>query len=415
MAKSNYTTTVAIDAEHSLFHFYSLRNSKVVHSVRSYGGALFDTEFFDKFKLAVKDFVMENPANGVRKISVIIPDSAVLTDIIKIPNMKGFGQTKKTLDVTLDGLYRNYSELRLVSRVAMQNKQYTAYSIAAVQKRIASAIYTACSENKMLVDTLTYAANATISGVAQLNPKLKNTSYLFLDLKDTYARFVFVVSGRAVGSYSLPFGLEFLRKNEVVPEDMLFDHTLAELTVLNAREIAKSKKLTVLAPDAVFEEEETDTEESATEESATSEDEDNESDGTEDAELTAMAEAVGTGKQPIPKLFKKKARKLPKFMQREIPESAEGILYENFRIFEKWALTLIDGNEKLTELGKPEFVCVNIPEDISSVLDKVNEEAGESGISFTALSHGNSDSTVTSSLELYGGLFPKSISPAGKL
>jgi hypothetical protein len=415
MAQSNYTTTVAIDAEHSLFHFYSLRNGKVVHSVRSYGGALFDTEFFDKFKLAVKDFVMENPANGVRKISAIIPDSAVLTDTIKIPNMKGWGQTKKTLDVTLGSLYRNYSELRLVSSAVSQNKQYTTYSIAAVQKRIASAIYTACSENKMLVDTLTYAANATISGVTQLNPKLKSASYLFLDLKDTYARFVFVANGRAVGSYSLPFGLEFLRKTEVVPEDMLFDHTFAELSVLNARETAKSKRLTVLAPDAVFEEEETDAEESVAEESAVSEDEDTESDGTEDAELTAMAEAVGTGKQPIPKLFKKKARKLPKFMQREIPESAEGILYENFRIFEKWALTLIGGNEKLTEIAKPGFVCVNIPDDLAYVLNKVNEEEKENGISFTALPRGNADSAVTSNLELYGGLFPKSISPAGKL
>ena len=184
---------------------------------------------------------------------------------------------------------------------------------------------------------------------------------------------------------------------------------------MNAREIAKSKKLTVLAPDAVFDDEETDAEESVAEESTVSEDEDTESDGAEDAELTAMAEAVGTGKQPIPKLFKKKARKLPKFMQREIPESAEGILYENFRIFEKWALTLIDGNEKLTELGKPEFVCVNIPEDIAPVLNKVNEEAGENGISFTALSHGNEDSTIMSNLELYGGLFPKTIGSTGKL
>ena len=128
-----------------------------------------------------------------------------------------------------------------------------------------------------------------------------------------------------------------------------------------------------------------------------------------------MAEAVGTGKQPIPKLFKKKARKLPKFMQREIPESAEGILYENFRIFEKWALTLIGGNEKLTEIAKPGFVCVNIPDDLAYVLNKVNEEEKENGISFTALPRGNADSAVTSNLELYGGLFPKSISPAGKL
>ena len=47
--------------------------------------------------------------------------------------------------------------------------------------------------------------------------------------------------------------------------------------------------------------------------------------------------------------------------------------------------------------------------------DEINEEEKENGISFTALPRGNADSAVTSNLELYGGLFPKSISPAGKL
>ena len=85
MAQSNYTTTVAIDANTRYFTF--IPRNGVVHSVRSYGGALFNTEFFDKFKLAVKDFVMENPANGVRKISAITIHC--LTDTTKIPNMKG--------------------------------------------------------------------------------------------------------------------------------------------------------------------------------------------------------------------------------------------------------------------------------------------------------------------------------------
>lgn len=410
MAKQHDATAVAIDAEHSVFHFCSMHGGVITHSVKNYGGMLFDQEFFDKFKSAVKDFAAENPAEGIRKVSVIIPDAAVLTDVVKIPNMRGFGQTRKALGATLDGLYRNYRDLRLVSGVAMQNKQYTAYSIAAVQKHIAGAIYAACAENKMLVDTLTYAANATVGGVAQLNPKWKNASYLFLDVKDTYARFVFVGNGRAVGSYSLPFGLEFLRGGEVIQEDMLFDHTLAELAVLNAREIAKSKKLTVLATDAVFAEDEI-----GREAPGADGDEDVLPDETGDAESSAPPESAAGGKQPVPKVFKKKPRKLPKFMQREIPETQEGILYENFRIFVKWALTLIAGNEKLTEISRPAFVCVNLPDDLSPVLARVNEESGENGISFTALPHGNADRTVLSHLELYGGLFPKSINPAGKL
>ena len=39
-----------------------------------------------------------------------------------------------------------------------------------------------------------------------------------------------------------------------------------------------------------------------------------------------------------------------------IPETEEEFVYENFRIFVKWALTLLDGNEKFAEQGKPEAV-----------------------------------------------------------
>lgn len=416
MAKSDYLTTIAIDTERSTFHFYSMIGNDrgtIAHHIKNYTGGHFDEEFFKKFKLAVKEFTADVPSETVRKITVILPDSAVLTDTVKIPTMRGIGQTKKTLGVTLGGLYRNYSELRVLSHVAEQNRQYSTFSISAVQKRIVSSIYAACSENKLLVDTLTFASSAAIGGAVVLNPKLKNGSYVFLDLKDTYSRFVFVANGKATGFYTLPFGLEFLRKDKVTQEDMLFDHSYAELSVLNAREKAKSKKLTVMAFD---------TEPSDTDEELETEDEALE---TETEEIVAMVdeeteetetdEAANIRPQPTLKLFTRKSpRKLPKFMQREIPETQEGILYENFRVFVKWALTLIHENDRLIELGKPEFVCVNMPSELVGVLDKVNEETAENGITFTYLPYDNVESVVASNLELFGGLHPKQISSTSK-
>ena len=103
----------------------------------------------------------------------------------------------------------------------------------------------------MLADVLTYASASTVTAVSTLNPKWKNESYMFIDVKDIYTRFIFVAGGRAVGFYTLPFGLEFLSTPKYVQEDMLFDHSIAELTVLNAHERAKSKKLSVLSGDQV--------------------------------------------------------------------------------------------------------------------------------------------------------------------
>lgn len=463
MAKSLISTTISIDTDRSVFHFYSMignDKSTIAHHIKGYAGTRFDDDFFGKFKEAVKEFVADNPSESIQKITVVLPDNAVLTDAVRIPTMKGLFQTKKMLDVTLGGLYRNYSELRVSSYVAAQNRQYSTFAISAVQKHIISSIYAACSENKLLVETLTYASCAAVGGATLLNPKLKNGSYLFLDIKDVYSRFVFVANGKPVGYYALPFGLEFLRKPKVVGEDMLFDHSYAELTVLNASERARSKKLTVMSlgeeytdpaafasisenellpaegdegateDDEALEKESADTElaitdaeneeeddlaveEESVEEDIVAEEESDEDIEDEDEHTSEVIPALRP--QLNQKVFiRKSPRKLPKFMLREIPEDEEGIAYENFRVFVKWALTLIQGNEKLTELGKPEFVCVNLPEDLVSVIDKVNEESEENGITFTCLPVAESDKVVAANLELYGGLFPKQISSAGK-
>ena len=111
---------------------------------------------------------------------------------------------------------------------------------------------------------------------------------------------------------------------------------------------------------------------------------------------------------------KKTPRKLPKFMQRPIPETEEQIACENFRVFIKWALTLISSNEKITDLGMPEFVCVNIPENLAFLLAYANEEREESGIEFRAIRDTHIDPAVLSNLELYGGFYPKNIHPSNK-
>ena len=421
MQKLNHSTTIAIDAERSVFHFYSMignDKSTITHRIKSYSGGQFDESFFVKFKEAVKEFAQETPSEAVRKVTVILPDKAVMTDTIRIPTMKGSGKTKKTLEVTLRGLYRNYNDLHIVSHVAEQNKQYSTFAIAAVQKKIISSIYAACSENKLFVDTLTYASSAAVGGAVLLYPKLKNASYLFLDIKDEYSRFAFVANGKTVGYYMLPFGLEFLRDPRLEQEDMLFDHSYAELTVLNAREKAKSKKLTVMAFGEEFADAISDAEEESDElAEVVDSDEEIISDGEDIADEESETEDEGLeNARPLlnQKIFiKKSPRRLPKFMLREIPETEEGIAYENFRVFIKWALTLINENERLTELGKPEFVCVNLPKELMSVLDMANEEAEENGIAFACLPNEEEDA-ILSNLELYGGLFPKQITAIGK-
>lgn len=397
MPKINHMITIAIDATHSAFHFYSMigdDKQSITHQIKNYSGELFSDEFWEKFRTAVKDFTVYAPSETMRKITVLLPDSAVLTDTVKIPAMRGLGQAQKTLDNTLGGFYRNYSDLQVSAALVSQNKLYSIFAISAVQKRIAAEIYTACSENHLLVETLTYASSAAAGAVTALNPKLRKSSFLLLDIKDVYSRFVFVAGGKAVGCYTLPFGLEFLRKPKVTQEDMLFDHSYGELVVLNAKEKAKSKKLTVMAA-----EDEAEAEAEAEVETV--------------AEEVAPEENASPDKKPLKIFTRKLPRKLPKFMLREAPETREGVMYENFRVFVKWALSLITGNERLTSIGAPECVYVNLPSDMALVIDMANRE-GDSLVPFARLDFKSEDMVISNNLELYGGFCGAYIAASSK-
>lgn len=454
--KLDYHTTVEIDTRRSTIHSFTMVGndvSTVRHHIKSYTGAHFDDAFFARFKEIMTEFAADAPSESVRKITVIIPDNAVALDTVNVPTMRSKGAIKNALNITLGEIYKNYPDLKIQSHVSAQNRQYTTFSTAAVQKRILTAINSSCSENKLLAQDITYASAAAVSGALTLNPKLKGASYLLLDVKDTYSRFVFVVGGRAVGFYTLPFGLEFLSTPKYVQEDMLFNHTMAELTVLNAREKAKAKRLTVLAadepeiiepmpadaetaeiatdadpdPDDVAIEAEINAAEAENEEAkavaeaeaAENAEEEAEEEFEDGKDITAeIAEqfAMTVGHRiATPKYMPKKTpRKLPKFMQRPVPETEEEIACENFRVFIKWALTLVANNEKITDIGAPEFVCVNIPENLSFLLDYANAEKEENKLEFRRIRESAIDPSVGANLELYGGFFPKNIHISNK-
>ena len=98
----------------------------------------------------------------------------------------------------------------------------------------------------------------------------------------------------------------------------------------------------------------------------------------------------------------KAGRKLPKFMLRETPNSSEGYVYENFRIFVKWALNLIANNSRITALGEIDTVYVNLPEAYQFLFDMVKEEEAENKVKFLPLVAGG-----VNDLDLFGAFHVK--------
>ena len=395
-----YMSVIGIDSRRSVIHYYNVLGDNVEsvqHSVQNYAGAPFNEDFYKKLSEAFAKFVENEPSEEVRKIAFVVPDDIVALDQVNLPMLRSQKMLQNALNAKLGEIYLNHDNLTFCTYLAQKNRRYCTYSTAAIQDEVLKALYAACSENKMLADVLTYASASTATALSTLNPKWKNESYMFIDVKDIYTRFIFVAGGRSVGFYTLPFGLEFLAKPKYVQEDMLFDHTMAELTVLNAQERAKAKKLSILEGEQA-------TESVNLEEmmSANNEDEENEEENNgENAENAAN----GSNAPKVKVMAKKTPRKLPQFMQRPIPETDEDIAKENFRVFVKWALTLIQNNKKLVELGAPKFVCVNVPKTLQFVIDAANEEEAENGLPFVRFDLADENEDLAQNLELFGGLY----------
>lgn len=392
MASNN--TVFYIEPRNRAVHYFYMPNgekSRILHDVANYSGRHFEREFFERFITILQDFAKKYPAAQAQNTTIVLPDNAVFTDTFSLPNVRGNGM-KNNVNSTLDGIYKNRKELKLNTFQALQNRQFVTFCTTGVQNELLFQLKTACSTSKLVAQNITFAANATVNAVSVLNPKLKTSTYMLLDMKEFFTRVVYVFKGVAVGYASLPFGSEILASERLAAEDLLFDHSVAELAVLNARERAKAKSLTMMGednPDVI----------------AAAEGEGEEKTGEESSFANVDSLTVNRTAPQIKTLPKKTARKLPKFMLRPAPETSEQRVYENFRIFEKWALCYIAGNDRLTALGDLEAVYVNMPEEFDFLYDMVNAEEEENGVKFLSLGIRKEMDVIHQNLEMYGGFF----------
>jgi hypothetical protein len=254
-----------------------------------------------------------------------------------------------------------------------QTKQTATYGLVGIRRDVMENISNAFTQNGVAVSGITFAPNAMVNGAMALNSKLRGETFLLVDIKAEYTRYAIVVRGCTMGYYDLPFGYSMMYKSRLASEDMLFDHRAGELLVLNAKERARAKQLTMegnYAPEA-----------------------ENGEEGTPTYEIAAD----GT--------LSKNGRKLPKFMQRAVPKTKEEFMYDNFRIFVKWALDLITNNRETVSLAKLDTVYINMPSEYRFLFDVVNKKHEGRGLNFAPLMPEDSDSPLSANLELYGGFF----------
>lgn len=322
-----------------------------------------DGDFFEKMEEILTKYYQDNKSEQNPIIYAVFPNECFSIDLINVPIVSK-KRMAASLKVKLESSYKNIKDLEIRNQIIFSSKQFSSYEVVATRKNLLTSHYAASAKSNMPIKKATYAANATLCSVFRLAPKNKNHSFMFVDIKKDNTYISFCYKGKTIGYYSLQYGYKVLESTKIVYENMLSNHDLAEITVLNAIEKAKSKQLTVFA----------ETEEN-----------------TEEKE-----ESFG----------RKAPKKLPKFLQRPIPETDEDLVYENFRIFMKWALLLNSDYKKSSKGLVFDYILFNFPEKFKYVITKANNEMVEDRIEFRyfELDH-NVPIDVKENLELYGAIF----------
>lgn len=343
--------------------------TNLVTNSANYRPRPFDQEFYDRLAKLIRQQQEKNPGMNLERAALILPDQLFLLDMVNIPMIHRKAM-QHSLSIAIESIYKNAEDLSLVTYSIQQTKQAATFGLTGTRRELLEQVRQVFADNGVTVTDVTFASNAMVNGAFALNSKLRGDTFLLLDIKESYSRFAFVVRGCTMGYFDLPFGHSMLYKSRIAAEDMLFDHRAGELLVLNAKERARAKQLTM--------------------------------EGVNPEELnegSPVYEAAGDG------TVRKSARKLPKFMQRPTPQSRGEYVYENFRIFIKWALELIANNQNIVSLSKLDKVYVNMPDEYNFLFDIINEDRDEHGVVFAPLLTEGTEITFAENLELYGGFF----------
>lgn len=355
-------TVIAVDSLAGTVQFCSPEsggNTLVTNAV-PYEARSFDADFFAKLGEAVKEQLALNPKMDVDEVSLILPDQLFLLDTVSIPVIHRKAM-QQSLSVAVETIYRNAAELNLMTYPVAQTKQTMTFGLVGVRHDLLDLANKTLVDAEAPVSSITFASNAMVNGAMALNAKLRGETFLLLDIKRDYARYALVVRGCTMGYYDLPFGYGMMHESDICIEDALFDHSAAELLVYVSREKARAKEA---------------------------------GEGGESAEIPDVL--------PL-----KTPKKLPGFMLRAKPEDAEGYIYENFRIFLKWALELINNNRDITSIAKIDTIYINMPDRYRFLFDVIKTKHEGRGTTFLPLLPEGSELSLAENLELYGGFHTK--------
>ncbi len=361
--------------------------------------------YAEMYKAGLETFLEKSAFTG-GSIKVVLPDSFVALDYFKLPAVKT-GKGDESLKIDFEQRYSNYAEMIKKFEVSHTNKNHIYHKVMLVMQDAIKAINLVFVDKKISVQYYTYSAVGVHNALLQLRPKMRKANAMIVDICPNHTEFVFTNKDKIRGYATLDFGLEVLRTDKIIYEHTIVHHDVADLAVINANEQAKAKKLT-MAIDFEMETAAGQTQE-LSEVAPNSEIDDAidamaKEDGSSDE---ILQESINTVMLDVTKkVHYKRTKVLPQYMRREVPESDEGKVYENFRIFLKYILLYMRQCSEGEVCNDIDTVVVNLPYEYGFVVNMANLEKDENGIELTRAQEVKSPNAyLWDNLDLYGASF----------
>lgn len=364
----------------------------------------------EMFESALSNYVKEKGEFKSSSVTLVLPDNAVGIDAITLPTMKK-SVLSDVYSTEFKTLYKNHTSLQSKSLVIKSTKMSTTYLVTMIQKKIIADIDDVLDKYNLNLKLTTFAAAATADAVIALGPKVGKHNTMIVDVKKEETEIVFYGKDIIYGFSSLPFGYDVLKKDSVINDSMVYFNEVSELAVINAKESAKSKSLT-MAIDLEEDEEvskdvssdpqvmETSKTELSRDEfvKLMQEDSKTKEEDLEDDDLELEDIKVEESK----KTLTRKIKKYPKFMQREEPTSEEEYIIENFRLFQKRILLYAKHCELSDYLPNVDYVLVHFPEQFMFLNNKdIQKNNKDLELKFFSSVNAN-NGIVSENLDLYG-------------
>lgn len=214
-----------------------------------FSSRIFTDEFFAEAEKLLEEYFAHKPSLRNRAAYVVLPNEAVSFETFNLPNMSR-AKTDLAFDAELNNLYEGRQKNRKINRfVLAQNKQFTTFGAVFFDKKLVAAIYKLLTDVRLFPKETTYRGSALLNCAYNFAPRLRGKSFVFADMHLDYTEIAVSGKGRLLGAATIPHGTSILKTDKVVSEYMATDHEVGELAVINAREAARAKALTLSLDD----------------------------------------------------------------------------------------------------------------------------------------------------------------------